>query len=83
MLAMLASQAMITILFLSVAAYSAFITDTLGYLANMLEQCFNSCGKQTYMRLPRNITGCLGAYIITLTARGVGHLISPGWLEDF
>ena len=40
-----------------------------------------SCGRQTYMGLP-NMSQIVWAYIMTPTPSGVGHLISPRWLEE-
>ncbi len=47
----------------------------------MLGQRYSSYGRQTYMGLP-NMSQIVWAYIMTPTPNGVGHLISPRWLEE-
>ncbi len=78
---MLANLAMNTTLSLSAEACSTFVIGILGCLDNMLGQWFSSCGRQTYMGLP-NMSQIVWAYIMTPTPSGVGHLISPRWLEE-
>ncbi len=62
MLAVLAGQAMNASLSLSVEACSTFVTCISGCSNNMLRQCFNSCGRQTYMGLGKYVIDCLGVY---------------------